>query len=140
MKIEREQAEGRNLFTGYGEGYVEVNGKRYASSLVVSGDRLVADWPLASFDEITADHLAAILELKPEILLLGTGRAFAFPDRARLRPLYEARLGVEVMDTPAACRTYNILLGEGRHVVAALVVEAQAQLDPGPSSQPRRPG
>ena len=122
MKIEREQAEGRNLFTGYGEGYVEVNGKRYASSLVVSGDRLVADWPLASFDEVTADHMAAILELKPEILLLGTGRAFAFPDRARLRPLYEAKLGVEVMDTAAACRTYNILLGEGRHVVAALIV------------------
>ena len=122
MKIEREQAEGRNLFTGYGEGYVEVNGKRYPSSLVVSADRLVADWPLASFDEVTADHLAAILELKPEILLLGTGRTFAFPDRARLRPLYEAKLGVEVMDTPAACRTYNILLGEGRHVVAALVV------------------
>ena len=122
MKIEREQAEGRNLFTGYGEGYVEVNGKRYVSSLVVSGDRLVADWPLASFDEVSADHLAAILELKPEILLLGTGRAFAFPDRARLRPLYEAKLGVEVMDTPAACRTYNILLGEGRNVVAALIV------------------
>ena len=122
MKIEREQVEGRNLFTGYGEGYVEVNGKRHASSLVVSGDRLVADWPLASFDEVTADHLAAILELKPEILLLGTGRAFAFPDRARLRPLYEAKLGVEVMDTPAACRTYNILLGEGRNVVAALIV------------------
>ncbi len=122
MKIEREQADGRNLFTGYGEGYVEVNGKRHSSSLVVSGDRVVADWPLASFDEVTADHLAAILELQPEILLLGTGRAFAFPDRARLRPLYDAKLGVEVMDTPAACRTYNILLGEGRNVVAALIV------------------
>ena len=122
MKIEREQVEGRNLVTGYGEGWVEVNGKRYASSLVVSGDRLVADWPLASFDEVSADHLAAILELRPEILLLGTGRVFAFPDRARLRPLYEAKIGVEVMDTAAACRTYNILLGEGRNVVAALIV------------------
>ena len=122
MKIEREQAEGKNLFTGYGEGYVEINGKRYGTSLVVSGERLVADWPLASIDEISADHLAAILEFKPEILLLGTGRTFVFPDRARLAPLYAARLGVEVMDTAAACRTYNILLGEARNVVAALVV------------------
>ena len=122
MKIEREAAEGRNLFTGYGPGWIEVNRKRHESSLVVSGDRLVVDWPLRSVDEIGADHLAAILELKPEIVLLGTGRTFIFPDRARLAPLYAARVGVEVMDTPAACRTYNILLGEGRNVVAALVV------------------
>lgn len=122
MKIEREQAEGKNLFTGYGQGYVEVNKKRYAASLVVSGDRLVADWPLASVAEISADHVAAILDLKPEIVLLGTGATFVFPDRARLAPLYNAGLGVEVMDTPAACRTYNILLGEGRNVIAALIV------------------
>ena len=122
MKIEREQAEGKNLFTGYGEGWVEVNRTRYGASLVVSGDRLVSDWPLASVGEISADHLAAILDLKPEIVLLGTGKTFTFPDRARLAPLYNAGLGVEVMDTPAACRTYNILLAEGRNVVAALII------------------
>jgi uncharacterized protein len=122
LKIEREAAEGRNLFTGYGDGWVEVNRNRHESSLVVSGERLVPDWPLKSVNEIAADHLAAVLELKPEIVLLGTGRTFTFPDRARLAPLYSARIGVEVMDTPAACRTYNILLGEGRNVVAALVI------------------
>ncbi len=122
MKIEREQAEGKNLFTGYGEGYVEVNRARHAASLVVGAERLVTHWPATSVDELTADHLAAILELKPEIVLLGTGAAFRFPDPARLAPLYKAGLGVEVMDTPAACRTYNILLGEGRNVVAALIV------------------
>ena len=89
---------------------------------MVGGDRVIADWPLASVDELGADHAAAILEMKPEIVLLGTGRTFAFPDRARLAPLYNAGIGVEVMDTSAACRTYNILLGEGRNVVAALVV------------------
>lgn len=122
MKIEREQAEGRNLFTAYGDGWVEVNRKRHMASLVVSGDRIVADWPIASVAELTADHAAAILELAPEIVLLGTGRSFAFPDRAKLAPLHNAGLGVEVMDTQAACRTYNILLGEGRNVVAALIV------------------
>ena len=124
MKIEREQAEGKNLFTAYGEGWVEVNRKRYTQSVVVSGERIVADWPLASVADLSADHVAAILDLEPEIVLLGTGSTFAFPDRAKLAPLYNAGIGVEVMDTPAACRTYNILLGEGRNVVAALVVTA----------------
>lgn len=122
MKIERDLPEGRNTFTGYGEGYVEVNGTRHAHSLVASGERLITDWPAASIDTLSADHLAAIIELKPEIVLLGTGATFRFPDRARLAPLYKANVGVEVMDTPAACRTYNILLGEGRNVVAALIV------------------
>ena len=122
MKIEREQAQGRNLFTGYGEGWVEVNGQRHRRSLVVAGERLVSDWPLASVSEIGADHLAAILELAPEIVLLGTGATFAFPEPRLLAPLHQAGIGVEVMDTPAACRTYNILLAEGRNVVAALVV------------------
>jgi uncharacterized protein len=122
LKIEREQAEGRNMFSGYGEGYVEVNGARHRASLVVSGDRVVTDWPATSLEGLTADHLAAIIELQPEIVLLGTGARFTFPEGALLAPLYKAGIGVEVMDTPAACRTYNILLSEGRHVVAALIV------------------
>jgi uncharacterized protein len=88
----------------------------------VSAGRIVTDWPASSIEELTADHLAAILELKPEIAVIGSGATFKFPDPARLAPLHQARIGVEVMDTPAACRTYNILLGEGRNVVAALIV------------------
>ncbi|MGZ5036100.1 MAG: Mth938-like domain-containing protein [Usitatibacter sp.] len=122
MKIERDQAEGRNTFTGYGEGYVEVNRRRHTASLVVSGERLVTDWPAASLESLTADHLAAIAELKPEIVLLGSGDAFRFPEAQLLAPLRRAGIGVEVMDTPAACRTYNILQAEGRNVVAALIV------------------
>jgi uncharacterized protein len=122
LKIERDQAEGRNTFTGYGEGYVEVNRARHTSSIVVSAERVLTDWPATSVESLGADHLAAILELKPEIVLLGTGPTFRFPEPARLAILHKAGLGVEVMDTPAACRTYNILLGEGRHVVAALII------------------
>jgi uncharacterized protein len=122
LKFEREQAAGRNLFTGYGEGYVEVNGTRFRESLLVTGERLVKDWPIGAVEELQADHLAAIAELKPAIVLLGTGARFRFPDPARLAPLYKAGIGVEVMDTPAACRTYNILLGEGRDVLAALIL------------------
>jgi uncharacterized protein len=122
VKIERDIAEGRNSFTGYGAGYVEINGARHTHSLVVGADRLVTDWPATSLDELSADHVAAILELNPEIVLLGSGSTFRFPEPKRLGPLYKAHIGVEVMDTPAACRTYNILLGEGRNVVAALIL------------------
>ena len=122
MKIEREPADGRNAFTGYGEGYVEVGGTRYRESLVVSGERVVADWPARSVDALSADHIAAIVELHPEIVLIGTGAHFAFPEAALLAPLQKAGIGVEVMDTQAACRTYNILLGEGRNVAAALIL------------------
>ena len=111
------------MFTGYGEGYVAVNGTRHSTSLVVAADRLVTDWPVTSVEGLGADHLAAIVELQPEIVLLGTGRAFRFPEPRVLAPLHNARVGVEVMDTNAACRTYNILLGEGRNVVAALILD-----------------
>jgi len=123
VKIERDQPEGKNAFTGYGNGYVEVNRARHAESLVVSADRVITEWPADSVEALSADHLAAIVELKPEIVLLGTGATFRFPDPALLAPLYKAGIGVEVMDTPAACRTYNILLGEGRNVVAALILD-----------------
>lgn len=123
MKFHREQVGGRNSFTGYGEGYVEVNLTRHTGSLVVSGERLVTDWPVTSVEGLGADHMAAIRELAPEVVLLGTGARLTFPDRALLAPLYKAGIGVEVMDTPAACRTYNILQAEGRGVLAAVIVE-----------------
>ena len=126
MKFEQEQPQGKNTFTGYGAGYVEVNRTRHARSLVMSGERLVTDWPVTSVAALAADHMAAIAELKPEVVLLGTGATIQFPNAALLAPLYKAGIGVEVMDTPAACRTYNILLGEGRNVLAAVIVEGAA--------------
>lgn len=123
MKFEQEQAPGKNVFTGYGEGYVEVNRNRHTASLVVGGEKVVTDWPVVAVGELSAHHMAAIAELKPEVVLLGTGARFEFPNAAVLAPLYKAGIGVEVMDTPAACRTYNILLSEGRGVLAAVIVE-----------------
>ena len=122
MKIAQETGPGGNRFTGYGEGYVEVNRARHAQSLVVGSDQLLVDWPAPSVQLLNADHIAALVALSPEILLLGTGATFAFPEPALLAPLYKAGVGVEVMDTPAACRTFNILLAEGRNVIAAVIV------------------
>jgi uncharacterized protein len=121
MKIEREPLDNRNSFTGYGEGYVAVNGERRDRSLVVSGEQ-IAEWAPRSIDALAAADVAPLLELRPEIVLIGTGASFRFPDPAALAPLHAARVGVEVMDTKAACRTYNILLAEGRNVVAAVIV------------------
>jgi uncharacterized protein len=123
MKIDRESAEGKNVFTAYDEGWVEVSGRRHAANLVVSGETVVPGWTAGGFEGLKLAEIEALAAMQPEILLLGSGRAFRFPAPALLAPLYAARIGVEVMDTRAACRTYNILLAEGRAVVAAIIVD-----------------
>jgi len=122
LKFERETIAGQNVFTAYGDGWVEVNGARLTAGALVAARDLVSGWGPASIDLLEASHVEAIASLAPEIVLLGTGRTFRFPHPALLAPLHAARVGVEVMDTRAACRTYNILLSGGRRVVAALIV------------------
>ena len=122
MKLQLTRAEGQNQFTGYGDGYVSINHERHERSILVSPDRPVLDWAPENFEALTAAHLAAVLDLKPEIVILGTGEALRFPPAAVMRVFAEARIGFEVMDTKAACRTYNILMAEGRQVVAAILV------------------
>lgn len=122
MKFERETAAGANAFSAYGEGWVEVRGQRVSTSLVVSADRLQEGWAEGGVAALTEAQLAPLLDWKPEVLILGSGSTFGFPDPAALAPLYRAGVGVEVMDTRAACRTYNLLLAEGRRVVAALLL------------------
>ena len=117
MKIEREEAAGLNQFTAYGDGWVAVGGER------LTAGALVAARDLVTIDRLESAHVEAIAALDPEVVLLGTGRAFRFPGPALLAPLHARRIGVEVMDTKAACRTYNLLLAEGRRVVAAIIVD-----------------
>jgi uncharacterized protein len=110
-----------NAFTGYGDGYVMVNGQRRDTSVLVAPERLL-DWAPASFDELTEAHFAQIAELGPEVVLLGTGAKQRFPHARLTAPLVRAGIGLEVMDVRAACRTYNILAAEDRAVVAALLL------------------
>ena len=91
-------------------------------SLILTPQQLIIDWEPNQLDELTAAHLDAVLNLEPELILLGTGARQQFPAMAIMQPLHRARIGVEVMDTAAACRTFNILVAEGRHVVAALMM------------------
>jgi uncharacterized protein len=122
LKLHLNQISGANVFTGYGEGYVMVNGQRHGRNLVVLRDRVLTDWQAPSFDELKAEHFAALAELEPEIVLLGTGMRLRFPRPEITRALVEARIGLEVMDFQAACRTFNFLVAEERKVAAALLL------------------
>jgi uncharacterized protein len=121
MKLHLNHTGALNSFTAYGDGFVEVNSRRFTSSIVVSGTHLEA-WHVTGIASLDADSFARALEIGPDLILIGSGSTFRFPSPKVLRPLIEARIGHEVMDTHAACRTYNILLGEGRNVLAALIV------------------
>ncbi|MFH1604356.1 MAG: Mth938-like domain-containing protein [Pseudomonadota bacterium] len=121
MKLRPTNVSGINLFTGYGAGYVMINRQRHERNLVVLRDRLVTDWHPTGFDDLNAADFAMLAQLEPEIVLLGTGERLRFPRPELTRPLIEARIGFEVMDNQAACRTYNFLAAEERKVVAALL-------------------
>ena len=122
MKLHLANDQGQNRFTGYGEGYVAVNNQRYDHALVVTPTALHEDWQIASVAALDAAAAIYLINLAPEILLLGTGARQSFPATAVLREFARAQIGVETMDTAAACRTYNILMAEGRNVVAAIIV------------------
>ena len=123
MKLHLSRPEGRNQITSCGTGFVVVNGMRHARSLLVTPLELIADWPPSRGEPLASTHLHAALALQPEVVLLGTGARLHFPPAEVLRPLIEAGIGYEIMDTSAACRTYNILMAEGRRVLAALVID-----------------
>lgn len=122
MKLHLAGTAGRNTVTGYGTGYVLVNGARYEKSLVVLPQRILADWAPRTFESLESSHLAALVGLGVDIVLLGTGDNLRFPRPEIMRPLVDARIGLEVMDVQAACRTYNILMTEERKVAAALLL------------------
>ena len=122
MRIQLETGGQANLIRNYEVGRIIVNQDSYTRSLVVLPGQVVADWPPQAFEELALAHLAALVMLRPELVILGTGRRQRFPRAELLAPLVEAGLGWEVMDTGAACRTYNILMSEGRNVAAALLM------------------
>ena len=121
MKFHLQTPAGQNLFTGHGAGYVTVNGVRHAEAVVVAPDRVHADWTASDFDHLTAQHFEYLCALKPAIVLLGTGATLRFPRPELTQCLATAQIGLEVMDNAALCRTFNILVGEGRNVIAAVL-------------------
>jgi uncharacterized protein len=122
LALQQLNSSNQKLFTGHGEGYVAVNGKRYQQPLVVMAGEVRTDWTATDFDSLTAAHFGYFLALRPEVLLFGTGRKQHFAHPTLYRELISAGISIEFMDTPAACRTYNILVAEDRKVVAAVLI------------------
>jgi uncharacterized protein len=129
LKLHLSGSDAAHSFSGYGAGYVEVNGRRYAHSLIVAPDVPVETWPVLTWPALVSGHFARLVELAPALVLLGSGAHQRFPHPSITRALTEARIALEVMDTRAACRTYNILAAEGRSVAAAVIVEAASAPD-----------
>ena len=122
MKLHLAKTDGMYAFTGYGDGYVAVNGTPHHCNVLVQPRELTPNWTQVQFETLTMAEFALLAGLDAEILLLGTGAKLRFPPPALMQPIYAAGKGLEVMDTPAACRTYNILVAEGRKVACALLV------------------
>ncbi len=120
MQLVQDFEPGGYTIVAHDAGVVQVNGERLASSCVVAPDRLIRDWPPRTLDELAPEHLEQLAALGPELVLLGVGARLRFPKPELLHALEGRGIGVEVMDTAAACRTYNLLKGDGRRVVAAL--------------------
>lgn len=122
MKLHLTQAAGNQLITGYDETWIEVNAVRYNQSLIVMPSRLIERWTSAGFDALGEADFETLAELKPEVVLLGTGSTHRFIHPRLSSPLTARGISIECMNTAAACRTYNILMAEGRHVAAALIL------------------
>jgi uncharacterized protein len=122
MKFHLATAPGLNIFSGYGDGYVAVNGVRYESSLVVLPERIIDPWDAPTFEALTPAHFGFLSGLGVEVVLLGTGARLRFPPVSLQRIVLQAGTGFEAMDAMAACRTYNILATEGRKVAAAILI------------------
>ncbi|MGJ7569437.1 Mth938-like domain-containing protein [Variovorax sp. RB2P76] len=125
MKLQPDKSDAQSL-TAHGPGWVAINNEKVEGSVVVGSHGERFEWNCSSFDQIGAEHFAQLASLGAELIIFGSGNRIRFPQPAWLRPLMAQRTGVETMDTAAACRTYNILAGEGRHVIAALLVESPA--------------
>ncbi len=121
MKLHLNTSISQKIFTAHGKGYVTVSGERFEHPIVVTPEQVLTDWQPQGFDALDETHFAYFLALKPEIVLLGTGGKQCFPRQRLYHALSVAGIGVEFMDSAAACRTYNILMAENRKVVAAIL-------------------
>lgn len=123
MKLHPDKSSPQHVVTAYEVGRVAVNGRVLTRSLLLLPDHLDEQWGPDAYAALATEHLVQLTTYPCDVLLLGTGSRQRFPAPAMLRPLIEAGRGFEIMDTAAACRTYNLLVAEGRIVLAALIIE-----------------
>lgn len=123
MKLHAAHNAGLPIFTSHGPGYVAINGTRHEGSVLVSGQQIDSGWAPNGFDGLDAQQFERLAATGAEIVLFGSGDRQRFPHPELLKPLIAQGIGLEVMDTKAACRTYNILVAEGRHVACGVIID-----------------
>ena len=123
MKLHNSQTQQYQTITGYDEGSVEINAITFRHSLLVLPEAAPLPWRVTGFDDLNALHFEAIAALRPDVVILGTGNRQRFVHPSLTESLTNQRIGVECMDSQAACRTYNILMTEGRKVALALIID-----------------
>jgi len=123
MKLHTSSTEKYQTVTGYDHAGVEINAQRFDYSVLVMPEVAPRPWSVSRFEDLTAAHFEQIAADKPDVVVLGTGERQRFVHPRLVASLSAMRIGVESMDSHAACRTYNILMGEGRKVVLAIIIE-----------------
>ncbi len=123
MKLHLHTEPAQNNITAHGPGYVVVSGQRIEHAVIVTPEHLINPWTQGGVSALVIEDFAALLDWKPALVVFGSGAQFRFPHPRLLAAFSQARIGFDVMDTPAACRTYNVLMSEGRRVAAALLVD-----------------
>ena len=124
MKFQPDTPEGQSI-RAYGPGWIDVNGEKLGASVVIGSKGQRFDWHCTQFDLLTNAHFAKLADASPELVIFGSGERLRFPKPEWLTTLFAKRIGIETMDLAAACRTYNILAGEGRDVLLAVLIETE---------------
>ena len=125
MKLQPDPKSSLNTVTSYDQDHIEINMVKFAHSVLVMPEGDVQAWPVKNFADLTMADFEQIALKKPELVILGSGNTLLFPKPELLQPLIQAKIGFETMNSQAACRTYNILMGEGRLVLAALILNQE---------------
>lgn len=122
MQITLDPIHGKFYIKSYTPGQIQINEQVFQHSVILSPTELIENWPPQTSAELSVEHLETILALKPTVVILGTGSKLQFPKENILDVFTKLHIGIEVMDTNAACRTYNVLMSEARNVVAGLLI------------------
>ena len=122
MKFAQDRPHQGYVITSYDSDSISINGKVFSQSLIIAANQLQQSWELKSIEALQENHINQILSFQPELIILGTGDSLVFPATETYSAIINLGIGVDFMDTGAACRTYNILMSEGRNVVAGLII------------------
>jgi uncharacterized protein len=122
MQLSQDPNHGKFYIRSYSPGEIRVNDQNYYHSIILTPTQIIDDWSPQQINQLKPLDFSVIVQENPEVVLLGTGKQQHFPPTVTMAPLIEHNIGYEVMDTAAACRTYNVLVAEGRKVIAALLI------------------